>query len=443
MRNHERNDSLRNLAKETGWTHHSFAVAVNRTGAEAGVTLHYDRTAVSHWLTGSRPRPPVPEFVAEALSRRLGRAISPADAGFPDTAKNVVDLPTEQACGMKTLIDLVAADLSPMRRANLRELPFRAAWTVVPSWAGGTPPRSSVVNEGEAAALVVIGTMTSAFAAADRMLGGGHARSAGATYLASAVLDHPNSGPSGNDNHAHLGAAATLAQLIGFMCFDNLNHNLAQRYYRAALQLAREANEVNRHAEILCNMSVQALFLGHYQAAARLADTAVRQGSVSAPPSTRTALLGQAAVCRAALSDGKEALNYLTAAEKAFEHADDGQRSGAATGQADLEHRTGMVLASLRNLRQAEAALSASLRNRPEAERRSRMLTTYHLADVQLRRARPEQACATWQRFLGEYSYMRSERINMSFRRFRSSLQQHRNNEVVRHVLHQASKLAG
>jgi hypothetical protein len=84
VRNHVRNKSLRRLVEESRWTHHSFAVAVNGVGAEAGVRLHYDRTAVSHWLTGSRLRLPVPEFVAEALSRRLGRIVSVAETGLGD-----------------------------------------------------------------------------------------------------------------------------------------------------------------------------------------------------------------------------------------------------------------------------------------------------------------------------------------------------------------------
>jgi TolA-binding protein len=92
----------------------------------------------------------------------------------------------------------------------------------------------------------------------------------------------------------------------------------------------------------------------------------------------------------------------------------------------------GLTAAEKPSTSRAEPALFASLRHRPESERRSRMLTTHQLADVQLRRARPEQACTTWQRFLDDYSNMHSARISISFRRFRSRLQQHRNNEVVR-----------
>jgi hypothetical protein len=151
----------------------------------------------------------------------------------------------ERSQGIQSLHDLLMADLDPARRTQLRELPFRAAWAIAPDWSGGSDPEGLLVaSQGEAATLTVLGTMTSAFATADRMLGGGHARPAVATYLATAVSAHFHPGAARRGNRAHLGAAAALTQLIGFMCFDNLHHNLAQRYFRAALQLAQEADDV-------------------------------------------------------------------------------------------------------------------------------------------------------------------------------------------------------
>jgi tetratricopeptide (TPR) repeat protein len=284
--------------------------------------------------------------------------------------------------------------------------------------------------------------MTSAFATADQLLGGGHARAALAAYLAGAVTVQPHPSAAERADRAYLGAAATLTQLIGFMCFDSLHHNLAQRYYRAALQLAQEAGDATRHAVILHDMSAQALFLGHHRSAAQLAEAAVKRTSARTPPGTRAALLGQAAVCHAALSDSRPAFRNLAEAEKSLRHPDVQCQPDNRSGVADLEYRTGLVLAFLRHLPRAEAALADSLRHRPEAERRSRMLTIHQLAQVQLRRARPEQACTTWQRFLSDYPYMYSGRINVIFRRFQSGLQEHRNNATVRHVLRQASKLA-
>jgi hypothetical protein len=37
---------------------------------------------VSHWLAGRRPRSPLPELIAEAFARRLGRPLSAAETGL-------------------------------------------------------------------------------------------------------------------------------------------------------------------------------------------------------------------------------------------------------------------------------------------------------------------------------------------------------------------------
>ncbi|MGP4115458.1 hypothetical protein ACTWP5_31745, partial [Streptomyces sp. 4N509B] len=76
------NRRLRELLHEAGWTQEALARAVNALGEEIGAHLRYDRTAVAHWLAGTRPRPPVPQLAAEALTRRLGRVVTVAAAGF-------------------------------------------------------------------------------------------------------------------------------------------------------------------------------------------------------------------------------------------------------------------------------------------------------------------------------------------------------------------------
>lgn len=78
------NHELRSLLAESGWTQEAFARAIARLGGEAGVRLGYDRTAVARWLRGSRPSPRVQSFIAEALSRRLGRPVTVRQLGMGD-----------------------------------------------------------------------------------------------------------------------------------------------------------------------------------------------------------------------------------------------------------------------------------------------------------------------------------------------------------------------
>src|SRR2546430_2707751 len=87
------NQALRRLLDQAGWSGARLAREVNSLGAEQGTALHYDRTSVAHWLAGSRPRPPVPSLVAEALSRRLGSPVRPQDTGLTAPGQDPGDLP--------------------------------------------------------------------------------------------------------------------------------------------------------------------------------------------------------------------------------------------------------------------------------------------------------------------------------------------------------------
>ncbi|SDD57642.1 hypothetical protein [Actinokineospora iranica] len=430
----KRNDALRALLTEAQWTSHNFAAAVNRVAAEAGLTFRYDRTAVSHWLSGSRPHPPVPTLLAEALSRRLGRLIAVTETGMADTPVVGAAL-VDEATSADGLRQLVLADLDPVRRTLLREQPFRPDWAVAPDWPQAPTARAADPGPSERGVLAAIGAMTSAFTAAYQAFGGGHGRLALAAYLATDIT--PRLHLSGTEP-ALLGATARLTHLLGYMSADNLYHHLAQRYYRLALHLAGEAGDPVGQAAVLGSMSAQARFLGHHRQMIRLADTALSRAGSAAPPGARAALLGQAAVAHARLADRGEALARLAEAEKHL----GGARAVDACAKADLADHTGQVLALLGDHRGAARAWRDSLRDRPETQRRSRVLTTHRLAELHLRHGDLERACDTWQGFLDAYSYVRSAHVDFAFHRFRRQLRSHADNAFARHVLQRADRLS-
>ncbi|WP_156756111.1 hypothetical protein [Actinokineospora pegani] len=428
------NEVLRALLKEARWTSHNFSIAVNRVAGEAGVLLSYDRTTVSHWLSGSRPRTPVPSFVAEAFSRRLGRPVSEVETGMVGPRTDRAGLPPE-GVGVRELRGLVLADLDPVRRALLREQPFRLDWAVAPEWSSSPDLPRGALGLAERGILAGIGAMTSAFITADRSFGGGHARFALTAYLATDVAVWLRAHRMECSGGALLSAAATLVHLAGFMCFDDLHHHLAQRYFRMALELTAQASDPLGHAVALRSMSAQAWFLGHHRQAVQTAEAALARAGAHAPPSTRAELLGQAAVAHAALSNRDEALARLTEAE---EHLDGARQSDDPTARANLAHHAGQVLALLGDRSAAQGAWRASLRHRPADQRRSRMITTHRLAELHLRRDRVEQACAIWQGFVDEYPYIHSARMDSAHRGFLRQLRPYRGHTCARRILDQA-----
>src|ERR1700735_5294004 len=87
------NTRLRMLMQEAHCTGQALARQVNATAAEVGIALHYDRTSVAHWLTGTQPPTHVADFIAESLSRLLGRpgtaegvGLREADGRVPEQA---------------------------------------------------------------------------------------------------------------------------------------------------------------------------------------------------------------------------------------------------------------------------------------------------------------------------------------------------------------------
>jgi tetratricopeptide (TPR) repeat protein len=431
----QRNEALRALIEEANWTNHNFASSVNRVAAETGVVLHYDRTAVSHWLSGSCPRPSVRAIIAEALSRRLRRPVLVSDTGLGDTCG--VPLPSVGGVtGVVAVLQLAKADLDPTKRTVLRTLPYCLDRTVLsgpsdPQPAGTSPAHVNGVH------LDAIRTMTTAFAAADALFGGGHARSALTAYLATDVVPWLQAHAARDMGRQLLSAIATLTHLNGFMCFDNLHHGLAQRYYQVAQRLALEADDPTTHATVLRVMSMQAGFLGYHQHAISLAECAVTQAGTATAPAVRAAVLAQTAVAHAAASHRHEALSYLRAAEKCIFGATAASVNGDA---ADLAHYTGRVLADLGDLTGAEDALRQSLRLRPDTERRSRMLTIHRLAGVQLRRGLLDDACANWRHFLADYPSVHSARTECALFAMRMQLLPHARNTIVRTILQQVHR---
>lgn len=451
MAKREPNGRLRTLLTDACWSGQDFARAVNGVAAETGLTLRYDRTSVSHWLSGTRPPAHVVALAAEALSRRTGRRISPADTGLARSGPlRARDRPsgsggsggsggTPERDPSRDGAPPTAGLAAGLAVGPFGEIPvYSSTWRPLEETSAATPEAPSGTRLGHhhvAAAEALLPV----FRKADMMFGSGQVRPALTAYLTTTIAPWLRAEAPPAVRHRLLGSAARLAYTAGFLCFDGNEQGLAQAYYRAALRLGREAGDPRCYAPVLRAMSVQAHHLGHRKQAWELAEAAAREAP-RLPPVQAAFVTGQLAVAEAACGDRRAALAHLASAERLLERSTGRSAPIGDYHRAAFHHQQSEVLAALGDATGAVSALLASLRHRPATERRARAVTAARLAELQLDRGHLERACATWHDLLDTVSHLESARVGDGLRRLRGRLRSVRGNRTARALL---SRLAG
>jgi hypothetical protein len=429
---------LRGLLVEAGWTGEALARAVNVVGAEAGMPLRYGRSSVAHWLSGMCPRWPVPEFVAEAFSRKLCRPVPVDVTGLVRSA----DSENGPSLDPWWEMDVVSRLLAPREVGAGGSVPlagcgYRLGDLTVPSWAElagmrtGRSWAAKSVEKVERWHVRSAAGMVEMFSDADLAFGGGHTRLALAGYLAATIAPWLRTAASAVVRRELLVTASRLTYLCGFMHFDDDLHGAAQHYYLTNLRLVAEAGDATGYAVTLCALSSQARLLGHHRQAVDLAEVAVHAASSTTGAQTSALLLGQLAVAHAAAGDRREAIRHLSTAERHLDRARDATEPIGGCHAASLAHQQAAVRAKLGDRGGAIRALTVSVRHRPAGERRSRAITLARLAELQLDTGELEAACGTWQRFLRDYPHLRSRRVCRALASMRARLRPHQNSSAV------------
>ncbi|TXS40176.1 hypothetical protein EAO75_34800 [Streptomyces sp. uw30] len=277
------NARLAALMQDADFSHKSLARAVVAAAARSGEDITCDHTYVTRWLKGSIPRGNMPQFIANAIGRKLGRHLTIDDIGMGDAAVSAVqpelglDFADKPESTAKTVADLWRADLADAETL-VRTLPDSAAWNAASLRWIVTPPDGELTRAGNQAVGAVdvdmVRSTADAFSMLDGKFGGGHARRALIQYLHTDVrpmLDGKYSDDVGRQLHSAVAEALLLA---GWMSYDSGLHGIAQRYLIQALRMTQAAGDRLLGGSILSAMSHQATFLGRYQDAATLARAA-------------------------------------------------------------------------------------------------------------------------------------------------------------------------
>ncbi|MFF9579827.1 tetratricopeptide repeat protein [Streptomyces rubiginosohelvolus] len=420
------NRELGRLLEESNWTHRQFARAVNRVGTENGTPLRYDESAVSHWLSGTLPRQSVRGCILEALSRRLGRPVTHAEAALP-AAPGHAQHPGDT---VEALIDLGRQDMDPSRRSVLGAGLFSVALTI-PGW----PDVIGRAEAAESGRLSRIGmnevdmvvAMTERVSDLDDQFGGRHARPMAASFMVNTVASYLHADASDSVRKAMLSAASDLLYLTGYMAVDEGLHGLAQRYYVKALELAVAAEDHLTYCTTLRGMSVQAVDLRHGEKARELADAAAA-ASPKAGPRMRAFLAGQQAHTAAQTGDRTNALRFIREAEAAMDRAESRGKPFGSYDPSSLNYHISQVRYELGDVHGAVNAMQQSDKVRYGVYRRARVRHRATLAERQLEIGHLEAACATWNLALDDYPMVQSGRADDRIKAMLALIRPHRKN---------------
>ncbi|MFI9719229.1 tetratricopeptide repeat protein [Streptomyces sp. NPDC052396] len=429
------NVRLREVIDAIGCTYEALAKDVRRIAAENGEIIHTNKSAISHWVNGTRqPTGQTGHYLAEAFSRRAGRTITLVEIGLRDPEVAVPDDPDPVV--MAT--DLGRADME--RRRFLAVATFTTAGVAMPL-AYDQEAASRMLRARTGRALVgaedvdVVRQITSAFSAADERLGGGHGLTTVTAYLAdtAAPMLRARFG-SETLRRAAFGAVAELAYLAGWKHHDLGQEGAAQRYYQVGYQLACEADPHGHAAWMMRALAHQALSLKQPHHCVDLVEGALNRGLGHVDGQTEALLHITHARAFAALDEKPAAARALLTAENALLRDDGPQSSfslvsGPAAGT--VASHTARTLTDLADhVGTEQQHRDALVRWDPEKYKRVHALTYADLGDSLAAQARADEAVAAWSQALTLMEGMTSDRTRKAVTSLRSTLAVYRRRKV-------------
>ncbi|MFI7203876.1 hypothetical protein [Micromonospora aurantiaca (nom. illeg.)] len=443
------NHHLQAVLTEAGYAQAraAFARQVNLRGQAHGLALRYDAASVYWWLRGRRPDDPVPQVIAEVLTRRLGRPVGVDELGFT-TGGQLAGLGLTFATDLEdtrtTVADLWRQQVA--RHDVLSTVPFVAAATADAGWRWHFDPRDPDASHrgGRRVTLSDVDALRACqqqFLDLDRRHGGGRFRAFLAEWLHREVEPMLHGSYTDKVGRQLFAAVAELTGQVAFMSYDIGDHGWAQRHFIQSLRLAKAADHAGFGAHILANMSTQAVYLQQPGEAVRLARAAVDGGRGRAHTSVMARLHTAEACAHAIADDARSCTAALRLAEDAT-----GKTSGtdqpAWAGYFTPAHLAGTAIRCLRDLgRTAEALRWADQAlDLGEGSVRTRALHTALIASVYATGSavEPEHAGQLGHDALDLAGRVRSRRVTDRITDLAQRLAAYRGNPVVDGFLRRA-----
>ncbi|MFF2654006.1 transcriptional regulator [Streptomyces sp. NPDC058045] len=398
------NERLQALIQEAGCSNAGLARRVNLCGAEHGLDLRYDKTSVARWLRGQQPRGRAPSVIAEALGRKLGRAVTLDEIGMAGgrnlaSGVGLTFAPTVPGA-IEQVAELWRSDVG--RREFLTGSEVAASALVEPSrdWLISAPDqqvaRSSGAHVGPSD-VAAVHAMTQSLVDLDHQYGSGQVRPVVVHYLNSVVAGMLGGSYREDTGRELFAAAARLTELAGYMAVDTGRPGLAQRYYIQALRLAQAAGDRGYGGYVLAaSMSHLAAQLGTPREIAQLARAAQEGARGRVTPRAEAMFHAAEARGHALLGDDRATRDAASRATDALERAD-GQDDPVWIAHFDHAYLADELAHCHRDLGQGRAAeeqARTALDGHPATRVRRRAIGHLVLAAAHLQQNEVEEACA-------------------------------------------------
>jgi hypothetical protein len=372
-------------------------------------------STVRRWLEGDRPRPPVPEILADVFSAHFGYRVTTYDLGLGEggTAERALAYSPSFVLTVEAVTDLGRADVD--RRHFILAAPFAAVAVIGPSrdWLLNTldqrPERHARVRLEDVTA---VKNMFGEFQRMDVLQGGGSGRLVLAEYMNQHVFPLLRRSHSEEVRRALCEAAAEQTYLLGWMAYDNGEHGTAQRYLVQSLRLAEESKNPALGAHVLAGMADQATLLGNPEEGRRLAQSG-RAGVGRASQACLADLWALEARALAKLGEKTQAAHAVAQSEAAFDRVrpDQEQEWAAFIDLAYLNGEHARTFRDLEHPQQAEEYARRSIDHAAKQRRARRgALSQAALAVSHLQRRDLEAAYAAGLRSLSLSRQVKSSR---------------------------------
>ncbi|GHD68784.1 hypothetical protein GCM10010317_073660 [Streptomyces mirabilis] len=338
--------------------------AAQRRGTSLGTT----HVSVQRWRDGAGIQPQAATIMADVLSAKLNRRITPSDLGLLRELQGSTPQPVgypSTVPDVLSMLDGLAEERAEAPSDGQLVIEEADLSSAVLSWMIARPdgiqadrPAHQRVGMRDVRAIRDAASM---FMQLDFKYGGGHGHKALRHYFRHEVLPLLDASYSEKVGTALFGAASEVSQLLAWTAYDTGNQRLAHRYMTSTLRLSQVIDDRMFGARILGNLSHQANYLGNHAQAIQLARAAVEGAKGRATP--RAMALNSAMEARALSNSGDPigAGRAMNEAERHFERVDMAE-DPAWLGYFDSAELMGELCHCFRDLRMRRESVEAAQR---------------------------------------------------------------------------------